>query len=297
MGIMSMKNDRKNEERLLKTAIQNEYLFYKRVIEDEFCLLFFLQQIAESYSPLKIDLISKLASQMLNPDTADLVKRFKERHGSLKDGYKQLLLLKPKRFSIFLKMIQAILTGYDFGEEWRDTFTTLTLTGVFCPPVLNFYVGKTMLAISPKDISLKKIKSRRPRLDPLIAKKIRERTGGKRIMRSKPQLTLLLNSTTSMEDIENSRAELKMRQTELWPDFQKTNLTKKSLKNLSIYMRDLGDRFRNKTARDLSTWKTSRRTDMDRVGDFWSDEKDASVRADKKRRSNLRQIRHRHSKK
>jgi len=159
----------------------------------------------------------------------------------------------------FLDEINRLLENSELGHEWQIPFIVLILQGWLFPPTRNMDMKRT----------------------------------GKE---NKGRVQLTINPDTSIEDIKGAWADVKRYQVKLWPKFQKTNFTKKSFKNIGIFWKDMETRFLDNTGRDLSTWETYTKKDMDIVSVAWPNEEDISIEADRKRRANLRQIRHRRSK-
>lgn len=95
------------------------------------------------------------------------------------------------RKSEFFKSISDFLTEFDLGSEWKNTLITLVTTGEFYPPNKNFYIG--------------------------------------RVIYDKKRVMITLNPDTSLEDLAYSWNLIKGFQKYLWPDFKKTNFTKKSI--------------------------------------------------------------------
>jgi len=96
----------------------------------------------------------------------------------------------------------------------------------------------------------------------------------------KKRVVLELNPDTSIDDIMVAWEEIQHYQKKLYPGFKKVNFTKKSFKHLNIHKKSL-------------VAKTKKNSDMYIVADIWADAEDNKPETDKKRRSNLRQIRHR----
>ncbi len=110
------------------------------------------------------------------------------------------------------------------------------------------------------------------------------------------RVTLTLNPDTSLEDITKSWPMINKKQRELWPNFKRTNLTKKTFKNLEIAVQDIKERYvkgKIRKIHDGDDFREYKITDRDIVTEIWDQEEDDSSGADKKRMQNLRQIRKR----
>lgn len=100
----------------------------------------------------------------------------------------------------------------------------------------------------------------------------------------KKRVVLQLNPDTSLDDIKLALAEIQYLQKKLNPKFKKSNFTDKSFKNLGIFKKDLSLRTSD---------ESGQLNDGDIVGEIWSKEEDVSTKADKRRESILKQVRHR----
>jgi len=96
------------------------------------------------------------------------------------------------------------------------------------------------------------------------------------------RVILELNHDTSLADIQRAWKTIRRFQKKLWPDSKRLNYSTKALNNLEIAASDILLRMDNKKINDL-----------DIAGRIWSEVNDVRLEADKRRRSNLRQIRHR----
>ncbi len=171
---------------------------------------------------------------------------------------KFLKSLKEKnKFEKFCDDIYDFLKKYDLSFEWSDSIIDLIVSAWFFPPFRNF------------DILCRGAKN-------------------------KKRVGLILNPDTSLEDIKDAWPEIKNKQKESWPNFKKTNVTKKSFKNLDKGIKDIESKlFGTKEVEDESDHRKYKLKDLDLAGLFWSDEENISKEADKKRMANLRQIRKR----
>lgn len=104
----------------------------------------------------------------------------------------------------------------------------------------------------------------------------------------KKRLVLILNPDTSIDDIKEAWWLIDKKQKELWPNFERPNFSIKSFRNLFIAIQDLQERSKRS-----DTIESQKDKDLDIVVKIWTDAEDDSTAADKKRRSNLRQIRSR----
>jgi hypothetical protein len=240
-------------------ALKNQYVFEKMFVNNEGEILLSLQPLFKEYdTPPRI--VYPLKQLMNKRNDKVLTGILDERKKRFRES---LLLIKSwsaKERDEFMGEIREILTHADLGEEWWLTIAVTVLQGWFFPPMDNFYMR------SAGDIPKKRV-------------------------------VLELNPDTSIEDIKEAWATIKNRQKKLWPNFRRINLTTKSFTNLAVYMKDLEERFLKSTRKDTVELEDYTTTDIDRVGAIWPNAKDVSEKADRKRATKLRQIRHRLSKK
>lgn len=115
------------------------------------------------------------------------------------------------------------------------------------------------------------------------------------------RVVLTLNPDTSLDDIEAIWPTIKEKQKKLWPNYKKTNFSKKMFKNLQVAIRDKEEKkasggVETDNVSNLQKYKIS---DLDLVSKIWKyegSEDDApleSEEADRKKVVNLRQIRKR----
>jgi len=100
----------------------------------------------------------------------------------------------------FLTEIRKFSNFFNLGEEWILPLATLVLRGILCPPLFNLKI-----------------------------------TSG--VSDEKGWVYLELGPNTSLSDIELAWPEIKARQSALWPNFKKTNFTKKSFEHLREYLK------------------------------------------------------------
>lgn len=105
---------------------------------------------------------------------------------------------------------------------------------------------------------------------------------------SMERVSIILNPDTSLKDIRNVWKKVKILQKELWPNFKKEYFTKKSLKTLFIAKQDIIKRMEN---------AENQYNDLDLVAQIWEEGEDIKTETDRRRKNNLRQIRHRSRKK
>ena len=166
--------------------------------------------------------------------------------------------LKEKgEFEKFSDDIYDFIKKYDFGFEWSIPIMDIVISDWFCSPFYNLNISSS---------------------------------GSK----NKKRITLTLNPDTSLDDIKDAWAEIKKKQHKGWPNFKKTNITKKSFPNLNTAIKDLEERLlKGAKEFDEITLQSYKQKDSDIAGKIWSEEDDISISADKKRTVNLRQIRKR----
>lgn len=118
------------------------------------------------------------------------------------------------------------------------------------------------------------------------------------IEETQKRVLLELNPDTSVDDIKAAWEEIARRKKQLWPNFKKMNLTKKTFLNFSVAVRDFIERVNPETKLDAVTRQPLKKdTDITRVGTLWPNEEDISEETDIRRVQRLRQIRHRTFKK
>ncbi|MFA6184499.1 MAG: hypothetical protein WC682_05405 [Parcubacteria group bacterium] len=107
---------------------------------------------------------------------------------------------------------------------------------------------------------------------------------------------------TTLEDIKNSWPEIKKLQKKVWPKAKQQKISKKTIENFLIWANDKGLKFNttptSKTMYDPVKGKDEiiKATDRNIVCKIWENEKDISLKTEKKRINNLRQIRKRNNK-
>lgn len=108
------------------------------------------------------------------------------------------------------------------------------------------------------------------------------------------RLVLVLNPDTSLEDLKDIWPRIKEEQKRLWPNYKKTNYSKKMFGNLFRALQDRDKRAMGRGIRlDLAENKEYKVRDKDLVGELWEADEDTSLETDRKRMVNLRQIRKR----
>jgi hypothetical protein len=105
------------------------------------------------------------------------------------------------------------------------------------------------------------------------------------------RVILVLNPDTSLDDIKDIWLIIKKKQEKLWPDYKKTNFSKKMFRNLDIAISDIIERSVKQF--DNSEYGECKTNDLAVVANIWNNEDNISSEADKKRRAILRQNRKR----
>lgn len=243
----------------LKNLVKNDYLFKSRLFNKKTDFVVGLTELLERWPSPYRK--NELGWFWQYKDYKDVNKK---RSIAVSQRIKFLKSLKEKgKFEKFCDDIYDFLKKYSLSLEWSDPIIDLVVSAWFFPPFRNLDISSARRVIGQKKIFL------------------------------------ILNPDTSLKDVENAWPEIKNKQKELWPNFKKTNITKKSFKNLDIAIEDIEKRLfgtEEEETYDDSGYHKYRLTDLDLAGLFWENEKDDSEEADKKRAANLRQIRKRFKK-
>ena len=108
------------------------------------------------------------------------------------------------------------------------------------------------------------------------------------------RVVLVLNPDTSLEDLKDIWPKIKEEQMRLWPNYKKTNYSKKMFGNLFRTLHDRDKKAMERGIRlDLAENKEYKMRDKDLVGELWEADEDISEETDRRRTANLRQMRKR----
>lgn len=218
-----------------------------------------LRELLLKWYPYRKDINSRpIREEFGDKETFQIAKERKNEAVLELDKSKERLSKQQK--SELENDVKTFLRRFKLGMEWRPSIELLLITGFFSPPSMNF--GWT-IDDGPSN---------------------------------EKRVHLILNPDTSIEDIKMHWSLIRKFQKELWPNFKKTNLTEKKLRNMGIATKDLELRSRKELAQfdpDTLEYKRYKASDSDWVGLLWPDEEDISEEADRKRKANLRQIRRR----
>ena len=201
----------------------------RRILKNEYIFLKKLVQhnLMQLFELMSLELFSRELIWFTNQDRyAEFANRVVDRDRVLLKSLGEITQWPNDKLGQFLALIDNdLLPRFGFGPEWRDAFITAIATGVPIVPDRNLFIKTTGV-------------------------------------QGKQSVVLILSPTASVDDIKEAWPEIKRRQKELWPDFEKINLNKKSYPRLRDFVQfkvakknrsnlSMGERYPNLSDYDL----------------------------------------------
>jgi hypothetical protein len=209
--------------------------------------------------------ISKIRKKLKMPDNITAIDPFEPGGDGVK-GYQEanekLLTFLSKSEEAQKNLLQAesskLQKKFSLGNEWNFPIKRMVVCGVFVPPMNNIYWEEK---------------------------------------KERKLICLEINRYTSKADLDYAWKALAPQRKDFFKKTRAPFLSKKEKANCKLYLDDLTSRSRKESVTDLAENNNSyKKTDLDFVGELFSNEEDISEKADKKRMNRLRVNRHRQRK-
>lgn len=214
-----------------------------------------LYKCMRKYNPHSFEdlVLSSPLKDGTSSERSDAFSTYKERQ---RTSWRSVSSLSLELQSSFFKDVCQLARDSDLGDEWLPSLVSAIIDHWFFPPIHNLHIQAD---------------------------------------EEKKRVVLELNPDTSLDDIKLALAEIQYLQKKLNPKFKKSNFTDKSFKKLTLHKKDRLFRAKKHhlSSNEDIRIMDSRTKDADIVADIWANAEDEKPDTDRKRISNLRQIRSR----